>query len=170
MTLFLIFITSVLNAQALTPGEANELTMQDCIHEDSIDFDWEDSNTGILTTICELGFILGRQTVITSNHRESSSGQHKHANAWDFYYSYEGIVGKCEVVKQYKEDVNSMIDWLDAVGWDEVTGFGVYPFMIVMHLDFRGRKSRWAFDSEKREINFQEGLDQLDRLIDRECG
>ena len=140
--------------QALTPTEANLLSFDDCIHEDSINFDPENANWAVISTMCDFCFVHGqRPLVITSIHRPEGSdrSQHKFGNATDSHCSYDGLIGECAVWEQYLKDTYGLLEWVTHIGMEDETGIGIYNWKhgrLIHHLDFRGRKSRWGFTSD----------------------
>ena len=155
-------------ATALTPAEATRYALMDCIHEDSIKINWEDSNMGSLVVVCNFAFSEGRQVVITSNHRPKSRGQHKYGNAWDFYLDYTGLIGKCAVWDRYQQDVNNFLHWVNSGQFEPKSGVGIYT-NLAHHFDFRDRNSRWGFDWDKNEISYNATRILVEDHVDYLC-
>lgn len=170
-----LFMSNCAYSQALTPAEANELSMDHCL-ADADEVDWEEGNSAIIAIICEMAYALERQAYILDNCRDRTTGQHKHCNAFDFYFSYEGLHTSCEVWAAFADRREFIVTHLGDFGWAGQTGFGLYVTTstsargskLSFHLDLRGRYARWAFvDGE--QVTYVEGLTALLERIEREC-
>lgn len=163
------FVGKIVQAsEPLTPAQANELSFHDCFDEKSIDINYQDTNMAILTIICEMGFVLQRPVIITSNHRPNSTGQHKFSNAYDFYFSYEGVIGDCAVWEKYIEDADFIKEWILTMGWDDDAGLGIYS-NLTHHLDLRNRRARWGRLPSGDYVSYDMGRDYWVNKVEDNC-
>ena len=121
--------------------------------------------------LCDWALSEGGRLVFTSIWRPHGrrSSKHYSGNAGDFYREYTGLVGTCEVLRDYKHQVTSLQEWLRLGGSENKHGMGIYPHKLIIHLDVRAARGRWAFDIDDNEITFEEGMEELEVLIDNTC-
>ena len=161
-----------LSFAGMEPHEANKITFEKYLHEDSIEIPWEKVNAGIFVIIRAVSNQLGEKALIISICRPTSKGQHSKCNAVDM--AFEFTSDEC-IWDSYDRHIKTVLGSLAYIGLLEDTGVGIYfrdedgnGSQLSIHIDIRGRKSRWSFIGED-QLTFETGLDLLEYLIEKEC-
>ena len=169
-----IFVGKCAFAQPLNRADANMETLDKCIHEDSIDIEWDKVAVFPLISACEMEFVRSvkaqrqpRKMVITSNCRPNDKDSfHRFCVAIDFYFEYAGDA--CDVWRDYFHDASDLSDWFEMTGWDDEIGLGVY-FNLTHHIHASGKQARWGFDSKGNQMGYLHVLDLLEEKVNDVC-
>lgn len=116
----LLFYSSI---AGLTPAEANKISFEDCLTDESIEINWEDGNTVVIAIFCGAASILEQKVTIISGHRPNSSGQHEHENAYDGYFEFPE--DRC-VWDMYDIHIQAVLYVLEMLGVTNKSGVGIY--------------------------------------------
>lgn len=157
------FFCGSTNAQT-PPEESYELILEQCLEHTEIEIPLDGSgNILVLGVVCFWAHATGYEIKITSYIRpHETTSQHKYGAA-DFHPLYEG--NRLEVLMTYHHVIESFTAWLEVIGITAKVGMGNYPYKLIIHIDLRGYKARWAFDENDNQIPYEEGLEILYRLI-----
>ena len=153
------------------PHIANEIVFKDCIHPESVEINWKDGNTVVISIFCTAGNILEEVVKIISSWRPDDDKEHEFENAYDGHYEFSDK--EC-VWRSYKRHIKAVLLALEIMGLLNKSGVGIYfkkngkGSQLSIHIDLRGKKARWTFIGEEM-VTFEIGLDYLDELIENEC-
>ena len=154
------YIPAIHNELMKEQREENLHIIRDCIHPESNDFSIFETSNPLLGKLCDWSFVssggLDNQLVVTSTYRPHGRAESKHHKglAVDAYRTFEGLVGHCAVLEDYREQVLSLDTWLIETGTEGRHGFGIYPYKLIVHVDVDDRRRRWAFDKDGKQISF----------------
>lgn len=158
----------------LTVEESNQKTLESCIHEDSIEVQWEKVDVLPIMMACQMerrrAKAQGRKVrkiVITSICREDGSRRSKHYNcaATDFYYFYLADWNECDVWNAYLNDALDILYWCDET--DTPCRNGIYD-NLSHHLDLEGRWASWGF-IEGVQYSYRHVLSWIEEKIEDVC-
>ena len=174
--IIIILFLSIVWPDALTPEEANMLTLSHCIHPKSIPVDY--SKMDILPVIhaCAMETQRARREgrevrkmVIMSNCRPDDEGSmHEFCAAIDFYYWYIDGWDSCQVWMTYKKDSMDLYDWFFTIAWEQYMGQGVY-MNLTHHIHGDGERDLWGFDTTGNQVTFHAVHELIDEKIEEEC-
>lgn len=170
----LIFGFLFLSSMAgLTPEESYEETFEDCLHEESIEFNYRDWNVVILVPICSVANDLDTQLIIISVHRPESKGDHRHGSGIDHYRDYSNM-DSCEVWQSYEDYIDRVIDKMEELGIDNYS-IGIYlpnekgkGQQLSVHIGLRKKFAHWSFIGGK-QFPYELGRMRLRAIIRKEC-
>ncbi len=159
-------------ATPLTPAEANRISFEDCLSEESIEINWEDGNTVVIAIFCGAANILEQKVTIISGHRPNSKGQHKFENAYDGYFEFPE--DEC-IWSSYRGHILVVMMIIASLGLEDKSGLGIYfrdedgnGSQLSIHVDIRGYRARWSFIGDD-QLPFEAGELHLKDLIKEEC-
>ena len=169
--MIIILFLSIVWPEVMDLDESNELTLQDCFHEKSIEFDYAQAPLIVMFSACEMEFVRSkrenrpfRKIVVTSVVREGSF-RHGDGASFDFYFDYNG--DSCKVWTDYRDDSLDMRSWFAYTGWIDEFGQGIYQ-NLSHHLHSDGEEDLWGFDTEGNMITYDEGLALVEERIEKE--